>query len=51
MVEAVGVETPPGESICVFMRGFALLFRTEARREPSQLLQTATTDQRGEAPA
>ena len=39
MVEAVGVETPTGVSICVPVRVFAALERTEAHRDPCQLLQ------------
>ena len=42
-MEAVGVETTFLVPICGSVRVYAGLMRTEAHRDPSELLQTATT--------
>ncbi len=45
----MGIETIPGVPLCGFMRVYALVKRTEAHRNPSQLLQTATTRRQWQA--
>src|ERR1035438_562814 len=46
---AMGIETIPGVPLCGFVRVYALVKRTEAHRNPSQLLQTATTRRQWQA--
>src|SRR5207247_867356 len=40
---AMGIETVPAVTLCVFTRVSATVKRTKAHRTPCQLLQTATT--------